>query len=1063
MEIKRSNTTGRNITALALSATLATAGLGLTGLGLGATAWAAEGDAAGVPAATAPADAGEAATDGAEAGAATAPEATGTEAQLAPAQTFPKVTPIAQTQKVTIELTDEATTAAQLYDAINEARAAAGLPALERDAALEQAAWQRAAESVVLAADVRPDGTGIDTVSATVKLTGETLVAGAAEKAGTAELALAAAQASTDGSANLLSATHTHMGAALVRDAAGAYHWAIVYSDAPAAADAQAQPASVAAPADGTRSYVLVVPAANLTLSNGTPQELKVEVGSTAPLAPGARLQGAPFAEDAALTFDATQPLALDPNSVSWESTDAAVASVDEQGKVSGVADGTAQVSATGSLGTASWNVTVGTGLTPEPAPEPTPEGGTGSSEGDGDSATTPDVPGKGSEDGSDAGDAPEQQPGEGGDQGTTTPTTPAESVGGDTGSTTTPEKEKVDLATATVLGIGNVSANLDGTPVTPPFSVAIVDGETTTPVPEIEYTYEFSNNTQPGTATLTIKAAPDSNLYTGTLVKEFTIDEPARTDIAGAAAIAPIADQVFTDAPVTPEPVVTLLSDGVTQLVKDQDYTVSYENNAALGTATLTVSGIGAYEGTLSATFNIVEPAKVDLVAAGATVAPIDPQTHTGQGVEPAPVVTLADGAVLEKDKDYTLSYANNIAVGENSATVTITGAGDYVGTLTATFSIVEAPAPSTTQDIAQATVEPIADQDYTGAAVEPKPVVKMGETVLAEGTDYTLAYANNVEAGEATVTISGTGAYEGTLNAKFVIVKPELINLRTAGFAIDAIPDQTLGEAAPEPQVTVTDGTTTLEAGKDYTVRYENNSVPGTARAVVTGTGAYTGVIDKAFKVVSGVEQRTSLKGAKISSIAAQAYAGTPIEPMVSVTLDGKTLTDGTDYTLSYENNVNVGTARVVVTGVGAYEGTVDATFVINALALNQVEIVMPNQYATGSALTPKPVSVTAPGGYQLVEGVDYDITGYLNNTKVGKAAVTLQGKGNFTGIVTAAFQIVEPGSTDDAGKTNTLPKTGDATSTVPIIVASVAGVALVGAGAALIARRRREDHTK
>ena len=1054
METKRSTTTGRNITALALSATLATAGLGLTGLG--ATAWAtegAEGTVASAPADEAAGEIGSGAAPATDGSVADAPDA----ATPAPAaQVFPKVTPAAQTQKVTIELTDEATTAAQLYDAVNEARAAAGLPALERDAALEQLAWQRAAESVVLAGDVRPDGTGVDTIDATVKITGETLVAGAADKAGTAELALAAAQANTDGKSNLLSATHVGMGAALVRDAAGAYHWAIVYSDAPAAAaDAQA---SSTTPADGTRTYTLNVPAESLTPASSTTQEAKVEVGATIQLAPGTRLQGAPFAEAPSLAFDATQPLALEPGTVSWESSDTAIATVDAQGKVSGVANGVAQVSATSSLGTASWNVTVGTGQAAEPAEPSAPEGGSGSEAGD-----APEQGGAGEtgtpEEGSETGDAPEQQPGEDAGQGATTPdaTTPEQSAGGDAGASTTPEqKEKADLSKAEVLGITEVHANADGTPVTPVFSLAI-DG---VPVPEIEYTYEFSNNTKPGTATLTITAAADSNLYTGTLVKEFTIDEPARTNIAEAASIVPIDDQVFADAPVTPEPVVTLNADGATRLVKDQDYTVSYENNEAVGTATLTVSGAGAYEGALSTTFNIVEPAKVDLATSGAAVAPIEAQTHTGQALEPAPVVTLADGTVLEKDRDYTLSYANNIVVGENSATVTITGAGNYVGTLTATFSIVEAPEPVTTKDIAQATVEPIADQDYTGDAVEPKPVVKMDETTLVEGTDYTLAYADNVEAGEATVTITGTGAYEGTLSAKFVIVKPELINLRTAGFAIQSIPDQTLGDAAPEPTVVVTDGTTTLEAGKDYTVRYENNSAPGTARAVVTGTGAYTGVIDKAFKVVSGAEQRTSIKGARVSSIAAQSYTGSAIEPKVEVTLDGKTLVEGADYTLSYESNVNVGTARVVITGTGAYEGTIDATFVINALSLSQVEIIMPNQYATGSALTPKPVSVTAPSGYALVEGTDYDITGYLNNTKVGKAAVTLQGKGNFTGAVTAGFQIVEPGSTADAGKTNTLPKTGDATSIVPVAIAGVAGVALVGAGAALIARRRREN---
>ena len=1013
MEIKHSRTTGKNITAFALSATLATAGLGLGGLFAPSPAWADESAEA-----TATADApAESADTGAT-----------TPAAEATAQVFPTATPITNTQTVTIELTNDVTTASALYDAVNAARAEQGLAPLTRDSSLERVAYQRAAESVVLATDVRPDGTAVDTLSNAVKVTGETLVAGTTETAGTAELALTAAQATTDGTANALSATHTTMGAALVRDAAGAFHWALVYSDA-----ASTEQPTDANPADGQHTYALTVPASCVTPSGSAAQELKVEVGATAQLAPGVRLQGSPFAGDtaaseatAALKFDETQPLALAAGSATWTSADPAIASVDAKGVLTGVADGMTQVSATSADGviSATWNVTVGTGQATAPAEPAASESG--------DSATT-------------------DQPAEGGDT-ATTPETPGESTGTDEPAAS----EKVDLADAQVLGITEVTANPDGvTPVEPTFSLATPDGS---PVPETDYTYAFSNNVEPGTATLTITAAPDSNLYTGTLVYEFTIDPAPRTNIADVVFVAPIEDQVFTGAPIEPKPAVALTADG-TPLTEGVDYTYSYEANDALGTGSVIITGQGAYEGTITQPFNIVEPAKVDLSEAGATIDAIEPQAHTGEAVEPAPVVKLPDGTVLTAGTDYTVSYANNIAAGENSATVTVSGTGAYVGTLTQTFSIVEQEQPAAKQDISSATVDAIADQEYTGAAIEPSPVVKLGETTLVAGTDYTLAYANNIEAGEATVTITGTGAYEGTLAARFAIVKPELINLRTAGFSIADIPDQKLGESAPQPTVTVSDGTTTLVAGTDYTVSYERNDAPGMARIVVTGTGAYTGVIDKAFRVVSGEQQLTSIKGAQLSSLSAQSFTGGAIEPALTVTLNGKTLTAGTDYEVTYENNVNVGTARVVVTGIGSYEGTLETTFVINALSLTQVEIVMPNQYATGSALEPSPVSVTAPSGYELVQGTDYDIVGYVNNTSVGKAGVTLSGKGNFTGKVTAAFQIVEKG-TQEAGTTNTLPKTGDATNIAPVVIAGVAGVALVGAGAALVMRRRREN---
>ena len=68
--------------------------------------------------------------------------------------------------------------------------------------------------------------------------------------------------------------------------------------------------------------------------------------------------------------------------------------------------------------------------------------------------------------------------------------------------------------------------------------------------------------------------------------------------------------------------------------------------------------------------------------------------------------------------------------------------------------------------------TVAPIPDQTHTGKAITPVLTVRDGETALAAGTDYTVAYANNVNAGTATVTITGMGNYAGTLDASFKIV---------------------------------------------------------------------------------------------------------------------------------------------------------------------------------------------------------------------------------------------------------------------------------------------------
>lgn len=77
---------------------------------------------------------------------------------------------------------------------------------------------------------------------------------------------------------------------------------------------------------------------------------------------------------------------------------------------------------------------------------------------------------------------------------------------------------------------------------------------------------------------------------------------------------------------------------------------------------------------------------------------------------------------------------------------------------------------------DISSARVEPVADMEYTGAEIKPALTVTLGGKTLAEGTDYTLAYADNVEEGTAQITVSGIGAYTGSFTVYFnIVVSPQ------------------------------------------------------------------------------------------------------------------------------------------------------------------------------------------------------------------------------------------------------------------------------------------------
>ena len=96
--------------------------------------------------------------------------------------------------------------------------------------------------------------------------------------------------------------------------------------------------------------------------------------------------------------------------------------------------------------------------------------------------------------------------------------------------------------------------------------------------------------------------------------------------------------------------------------------------------------------------------------------------------------------------------------------------------------------------KNVQDAWIEWIADQTWTGSAIEPTVYVMDGETELVLNTDYTVAYSNNVETGTATVTVTGIGNYGGTATKTFTIVadKTKLIKaIYSAEFYYESIKD--------------------------------------------------------------------------------------------------------------------------------------------------------------------------------------------------------------------------------------------------------------------------------
>ena len=186
-------------------------------------------------------------------------------------------------------------------------------------------------------------------------------------------------------------------------------------------------------------------------------------------------------------------------------------------------------------------------------------------------------------------------------------------------------------------------------------------------------------------------------------------------------------------------------------------------------------------------------------------------------------------------------------------------------------------------------------------------------------------------------------------------------------------------------------------------------NTKATASGRTAWDGKTALSGEeTDSPYKYVH-IPGKIQIREATVSGIVSKTYTGKAITQKAKLTENGIVLKAGTDYTVSYKNNVKAGTATVTFTGKGLYTGTLSKTFKINPASITKAKVgSIPAQLYTGKAVTPKPT--VKFGTKTLKAGTDFTVS-YKNNTRIGKATVTITGKGNFTGKVTATFKIQDP----------------------------------------------------
>ena len=555
------------------------------------------------------------------------------------------------------------------------------------------------------------------------------------------------------------------------------------------------------------------------------------------------------------------------------------------------------------------------------------------------------------------------------------TVTVTATGIGKYTGSVSTTYRINPQTLTAADTSISVESAYYNGSEQKPAVSVTH-NGKKLTP--DTDYTVAYTNNIEV-TDYARARITGQGN-YKGTLTQYFTI---RKQDISNCSIILSADSFPYDGSDKRPE--VTVKS-GNNTLTASSDYTVSYSNNRAVGTATVTISGRNNYTGSASKSFRIV-PADI----ANFTVS-LSASTFGYDGSKKKPSATVRSGnKTLTSGTDFTVSYSNNVNVGTASAV--ITGKGNYSGSITKEFIITPADFSKLTASLAAGTFS------YDGTEKKPEVTVKSGSKQLTAGTDFTVSYTDNINVGTAKAVITGKGNYSGTITKSFKITQADLSKF-TASLSADSF---IYDGAEKKPVVTVKSDNAQLTADTDFTVSYSSNINAGTATVTITGKGNYSGSIKKQFTITPADFSGFS---AELSADTVT-YTGSAQKPGATVKSGDKVLVSGTDFTVSYSNNTNAGTAKATIKGKGNYSGTITKEFTITPADISQLTASLSADIFRYNGTEQKPSVTVKSRDKMLVPDTDFTVS-YSDNIDVGTATVNITGQGNYTGSMTRTFTI-------------------------------------------------------
>jgi len=539
------------------------------------------------------------------------------------------------------------------------------------------------------------------------------------------------------------------------------------------------------------------------------------------------------------------------------------------------------------------------------------------------------------------------------------------------------------------------------------------------------DYTVEYSTSDFTNVGTIKVTITGKGN-YTGTVTRTYKITPKSVTVTADDKT------KVFgeTDPKLTATVAGTLGNDTV-------EYKLSREAGEAAGKYEITVKGdklqgnysVSYVAGTLTITSQSIDPGtdpeKPNPDYTGAKVNSPSDKVYDGKEHKWIPTVTDKADKKLKAGTDYTVEYSTSDFTNVGTIKVTITGKGNYTGTVTRTYKITPKSVTVTAEDKTKVFGE-----------TDPKLTAKVAGTLGNDTVDYKLSRKDGEAAGKYEITVKGDklqGNYTVTYVAGTLTITsqsidpgtdPEKPNPDYTGAKVNSPSDAVYDGKEHKWIPTVTDkADKKLKAGTDYTVEYSTKNFKdvGTIDVTITGIGNYSGTVKRSYKVTPKEYTVTTESATKIYSGTALT-AGGKVEGIVS----GETV----EFTTT-GSQTEVGTSKNTYELVWKSAKATNYTLAkesIGELTVKAKSIVPDDKDTPESDKTGITVSEPSDSKYdgkehkevltvtdtktgkELVAGTDYSVTYSSDLVNAGTVKVTVAGLGNYSGSFTRTYKITK-----------------------------------------------------